>query len=527
MDMEGQPRLERELGFVELLIIGIAGAVGTGVFFSSAGMAAIAGPSSIISWLLGGFFYLFIGLTYAELSRAYPEAGGPARYSLYTHGRSTNLINSFADLLWYLFIPPIEALAVIAGLEYFIPGLFNLKANTPSLIGSFLGMAILLIFIPFNYFGIKSFGRLTRVFGAFKIAIYMIVALGLISIYFSKENFRLFGGFVPFGAAGIFSAIPLAMFSFGGIRVIPDYAEEVKDPSSMPRAIILTVLGQTFIYIIFSIAFIGGINWTALNFEPGSWKSLGSIVGNPFVLLSGGVDSEWLLLITIAVAIIGPFVTGYIYLGSGTRVLFAMGRSRLLSSAMKNIHEKYSIPAWALISFSIAGSILVFISAPVPTIYNLLVYAVVAGYIGLSANPVVMMVSRLQGATGDKVPFGNAIAPMGFVSASLIVFWSGWPSVPYSIGILSLAVIIFGVIFKVKENLNNSIWYISYIAWILLMTSIGSVGFINLIPFWLSSVIVAAISAGVFFPWGIKSGLKRPYYNPQLNMEIKESFIKN
>ncbi|HBQ95919.1 MAG TPA: amino acid transporter, partial [Sulfobacillus sp.] len=88
--------LKRDLDLKDLIIIGVAGAVGTGVLFSTAGMAALAGPGVVIAWVIGAIMYLFVGLTYVELSYLYPEAGGPSRYSLYSYGKMTNMINAFA-----------------------------------------------------------------------------------------------------------------------------------------------------------------------------------------------------------------------------------------------------------------------------------------------------------------------------------------------------------------------------------------------------------------------------------------------
>lgn len=91
--------LKKELSYLDLLVLGISGAVGTGALFSTAGMAAEAGLATVIAWILGGIFYLFVGLTYSEISMNIPEAGGPSRYSLYSHGRLTNLINAMSDLV--------------------------------------------------------------------------------------------------------------------------------------------------------------------------------------------------------------------------------------------------------------------------------------------------------------------------------------------------------------------------------------------------------------------------------------------
>jgi len=496
--------LKKELSYLNLIILGIAGAVGTGALFSTAGMASSAGPGAVIAWVLGGIFYLFIGLTYSEMSMNIPEAGGPSRYSVYSHGRATNLLNAMADLVWYLFIPPIEALAVVEGLSYFYPSLLT-PSGTPTIQGAILGVILLLLFVPFNYFGVGFFGKSTTSIGIGKLALYVALALGVMALYFSARNFSAYGGIAPFGFAGIFSAIPLAMFAFGGIRVIPDYAEETKVRHKLAAAIIVTVIGQTLIYVLFSIAFVGGINWSAVSLSPGNWTAVtNALPGNPFVDLSQ--SNRALLILALIVATIGPFVTGYIYLGAGTRVLFAMGRTGLVSKLMKELHSTYSIPVWALVVFGVVGAILTFLTAPIPTIYSLISDAVVAGYLGFAVNPVVMISMRKQ--FKYRLPGGPIIAVLAFVFSSLIAFWSGWPSVPYSVVVIALGSAVFGVLYRVKQNLFNSLWYMVYMLFITLMTYIGSDGALSLLNFYLATALVAIVSAAVFFPWGVKSSLK-------------------
>ena len=179
-----QPReLKKELSFLDLIIIGVVGAVGTGILFSAAAMTGIAGPGSWLGWLLGGVFYLFIGLTFAELVTTYPEAGGPSRYVLYTHGWFTNTINSLADLIWYIFIPPIEAFAVVDGLSIFNPGLVT-ESLAPTLLGGVIAAVLMVFMVPFNYFGIKVFGKSTVAFGIVKLFFYIAVGIGLAALVY-------------------------------------------------------------------------------------------------------------------------------------------------------------------------------------------------------------------------------------------------------------------------------------------------------------------------------------------------------
>ncbi|HET9016975.1 MAG TPA: APC family permease [Thermomicrobiaceae bacterium] len=498
--------LRRHLRTVDLVVLGVAGAVGTGVLFSSAKMAAVAGPALVLGWILGGVFYAFIAMTYVELSVLYPEAGGPSRYSLYTHGKATNLINAISDLIWYLFIPPIEALAAAEGINYFYPHLVNSQGN-PTTLGAVIGTILMILFFPFNYFGIRAFSRSTNLFGTIKMALYLLVALGFLA-FARFGNFGNYGGFVPLGGTGIFTAIPLAMFAYGGIRVIPDYAEEVHSPGDLRRSIILTVLGQTALYVLFAVAFLASLNWTSLSLKVGSWADVTKIAGNPFLVIAQHGGAAWLIAITAIIAIVGPFVTGYIYQGAGTRVLFAMGRTGFISTRLKQLDQRHATPVVALVVMTVVGVIVAYIAAPLPSIYGLISDAVVAGYLGFAVNPVAMLARRRdRNPEASPVNGGTVIATLAFIAASLITYWSGWPSVPYAVILLAIATVVFGLLSRTTETWANAAWYIVYILFITGMTYIGSVGDRTTVSFVLGSVIVAVVSAVVFLPWGVASRL--------------------
>ncbi len=500
--------LRRGLTTRDQIMIGIVGSVGTGVLFSTAGMAASAGPGVVIGWLIGGIMYGFVMMTYIELAQVYPEAGGPTRYSIYTHGRITNLINSMSDFFWYLFIPPIEALAVVEGINYFWPHLIA-TSGAPTLLGGILGAIFLLSFVPFNYYGIKKFSQTTNAFGWVKLVLYVLAAVGFIAVaHFG--NFLHYGGIAPFGLNGIFLAVPLGMFAYGGIRVVADYSEELADPTSVRRAFVWILVGQTAIYLLFAIGFVVSLNWSLMKLHPGAWASISSLPGNPFLTVAGDSHLGWVIPVTIIIAIIGPFVTGYIYQGAGSRVLLAISRSGFVTSKLLQISEDYAIPAWSLGALAIIGAVLAFVSAPFPTIYSLISDAVVAGYLGLATNPIVMFALRKNGRKPKSaIRGGPTFAVLAFASVSLIVYWSGWPSVPYAVVLIALASLVFGIIYKVKDHLANALWYMAYIIFLTVMTYIGGVGALKLVNVDVGSAIVVVVSLLVFLPWGVASRMDR------------------
>lgn len=522
-----KPKLRRELTLFQLVVIGVVGALGNGALFGTVGMVAGSGPGAIIGFIFGGIIYTSVGFTYMELARVHPEAGGPTRYSLYTHGRLTNLLNSLADLTWYIFIPPIEAVSIVAGLDFFIPGLMT-SHGYPTLVGSMVGLALLLAFVPFNYFGVRRFGSSTKYLGIVKLVFYLAMALGLIFLVHNWSNLSSYSGYATFGPIAILLVMPLAMYDFGGIRVIPDLAEEAKRPEIIPKAVILTVIFETLIYISVAFAVLLSLNWA-------TFGTVAAETTNPFFDLTRSNNLEVIFLIAVVAGLMSPFVTGYIYLGSGTRILFAMGRSGFVGDSFKRLHSKYEIPIWSLVAFAVVGAFVVLVSAPLPSIYHLIDYAVDAGYLGFITNPVALISSRRQGVTKKEHMYRGMgiVAPIAMALASLIIFWDGWTSIVYSLSIMLGGSLIFGLVSYFattnKETMHwkNGIWYLLYIAFMVFMIAIGSNGLYDLISFAWATIIVGLVTALVFYPLGVFSALKESYSHKDYTEAVQQEIAQN
>lgn len=64
------------MGFIDVLMIGIAGLVGGAIFVLTGPAIGLAGPAVIIVFVLNAIITLFTAMGYAELDSAMPEAGG-------------------------------------------------------------------------------------------------------------------------------------------------------------------------------------------------------------------------------------------------------------------------------------------------------------------------------------------------------------------------------------------------------------------------------------------------------------------
>ncbi|MGH7550246.1 MAG: amino acid permease, partial [Gemmatimonadota bacterium] len=68
--------LVRELGLLDITMVGVGAMIGAGIFVLTGIAAGEAGPALILAFALNGVVTLLTGMVYAELGSAIPEAGG-------------------------------------------------------------------------------------------------------------------------------------------------------------------------------------------------------------------------------------------------------------------------------------------------------------------------------------------------------------------------------------------------------------------------------------------------------------------
>src|SRR5262252_2483853 len=106
-------RLRRDVGFYGLMFVSLGSIIGSGWLLGALNAAQVAGPASVLSWLLAAAMLSLLALTYAELGATYPVAGAAGRFPYYSHGPIAGFTAGWASWLQAVFIPPIEAIAAI------------------------------------------------------------------------------------------------------------------------------------------------------------------------------------------------------------------------------------------------------------------------------------------------------------------------------------------------------------------------------------------------------------------------------
>ncbi|MCZ3184622.1 amino acid permease [Acinetobacter baumannii] len=150
-------QFKKQLSLMDLTFIGLGAIFGSGWLFSASHVASQAGPAGILSWIIGGFAVLILGIIYCELGAALPRAGGIIRYPVFSHGPLQGYLLGSVTVIAFSSLIAIE---VVAAREYAAAWFPSLTAvhdgvRTPTTIGWLFQFALLCVFFALNYYSVK------------------------------------------------------------------------------------------------------------------------------------------------------------------------------------------------------------------------------------------------------------------------------------------------------------------------------------------------------------------------------------
>ncbi len=514
-------RLRRDVGIVGLLFASVGSIIGSGWLFGALSASQIAGPASILAWAIGGVMIMLIGLCYAELGTMFPVSGGVVRFPHFAFG-------SFASytLGWitWLAVASTTSIEVLAALQYstnYVPWLEHMKEGVPVLTvaGFAVAVGLLALFSLINVIGIRWFARLNNVLVWWKLAIILLVIVAFMATTFRGANFNhaIAGGFMPFGWSGVFSSIATAgiVFSYLGFRQGVELAGETGNPQrNVPIAIIGSVLVTGIIYVALQIAFIAALPPEAL---ANGWAHIGTSFSGglddiaatygPLAALATVMGLSWLAVLLYVDAFVSPADTGLIYATVTARISYAMGRNGNAPAVLARVNER-GVPWVSVILTFIAGVIFLL---PFPGWQKLVGFVTSATVLSFGSGPLALVALRRslpQQARPFRLPMGNAVAFLGFLSSNLIVYWSGWDIVWK----LMIAVVIGYVVLLVHElrhpeitprlELRSGLWVPLWLLGLAVLSWLGSypdmdrhAGNLGLLGFGWAILIFAAFSA--------------------------------
>jgi amino acid transporter len=502
--------LERSIGFYGLLFVSLGSIIGSGWLLGALNAANIAGPASILSWMLAACMLGMLALVYAELGATYPIAGGPGRFAYYSHGPVAGFVAGWASWLQAVFIAPIEVLAAITYVNSvgWVSDHAKLVDDNALLTHRGLVVAVILmvIFTLMNLAGAKFMSEGNSIVVIWKTAV-PILAIGVIaSLSFHGGNFTAGGGFMPYGWHGVFAALPGGVvFALQGFEQAAQLAGEAKDPKrDLSRAILISMGIGALLYTLLQIVLIAGVRPSDVS---GGWQHpLGKDPSDygAWYTLALAVGATWLATVLIIDAVISPAGTGIVYVGTSARLSYALGEEDEMPQALASTRN--GVP---VVSILLAAVIGVVAFGPFKSWNSLVNVVTGATAIMYAFAPVAL--AALHRTDGDRprpyrCPMPQILLPAAFCSANMIIYWGGYNYTWKLACALVVGLAIFGIgSTRADTNLTDELVHAWWIApWIAGTVVIGALGRSGdgahlWLPEWVDLLVVIVFSLAIFF----------------------------
>ena len=434
--LEKGHNLKRTLGTWDLMIMGVAVAVGAGIFSVGAKAAgSYAGPSVTLGFILAAFTCALAIMCYAEFASAVPVAGSAYTFTYATLGELLAWI-----IGWDLILEMLTAAAVIA--KYwgiYLSSVFALwNWDIPATIDvvglevSWGAFVIVAIFTTLLVLGTQLSARVASIFTLLKVAIVIfVIVVGAFFInvknytpfipesvptkgggdVWAQSLFSFMTGAAPaqYGIFGLLAGASLVFFAFIGFDVIATSAEEVKNPQkTLPRGIFAGLAIVTVLYIGVSLVLTGMVPYTVLAADPNA------SLATAFVAVGAGWAAQ-----VISVGILAGLTTVIMVLLLGlSRVLFAMSRDGLLPRWLSKTSAKRGTPVRIQI---ITGALVAIIAGvtDVGVLEEMINIGTLSAFVLVSIAVVVLRKKRPDLKRAFKVPF----SPFLPILSAGLCFW--------------------------------------------------------------------------------------------------------
>lgn len=509
------PRLKRSIGFYGLMFVSLGSIIGSGWLLGALNAAKVAGPASILSWVLAAVIIATLALVHAELGAAYPVAGGTARFPRIAFGALAGFAGGWMAWLQAVALAPVE---VEASLEYldnvsWIKEHLNLLHADHTLTASGFGWATLLmaVFTFINLVGVKLLAESNSAAVIWKTAVPVLTVIVLLSLRFHPGNFSAGGGFAPAGAHGVFAALPVGVvFALQGFEQAVQVGGEARNPQrDLSRAILIAMVIGTIVYLLLEVAFIGALN-------PGDiandWSNpIENGAFGPYATLATVAGAAWLAYILYADAFVSPAGTGLLYVGTSARLSYALGRDRQLPKALGKLSVR-GVPVWSILLSFVVGEIAFL---PFPSWQSLVSVITSATAIMYAFAPVSLMALRRRDPDRPRpyrTPAAHVLAPAGFVAANLVLYWTGFDILWKIVVAIVFGAIVFAITYRLQRPADrpdvawrSAVWIVPWLLGSLVISYLGrygSSGNINWLPEWIDLVVVIVFSLAIFY-WAV------------------------
>jgi AAT family amino acid transporter len=360
--LERESGLHKGLTQRQVVMIGLGGAIGTGLFMGSSIAIVYAGPAVLFSYAIAGLIAVVMVFSLSEMAVVHPTAGSFGTYAETYIGPWAGFVVRYT--YWFAQVIAIGGEAIAAGIymTFWFP-------TVPVWLWS-LGFSTILIFV--NTRAVQNFGTIEYWFAFIKVtAIVLFIVLGLAQVFgigapaVGLHNLTgLPGGFLPNGLKGMWMGVIMGVLSFYGIEVIAVTSAEVPQPEiAIPRALRTMALRLFLFYILALGIVVSVMPWTATGAKVVAQSPLVRVFAHSGIAYAAGIMN----FVVISAAL--SSMNTNIYLCA--RMLFSLARGRYAPAVLGRLNANGMPVAAVLLSavFILASAL---VSKFTPFAYNYL-----------------------------------------------------------------------------------------------------------------------------------------------------------
>lgn len=324
--------LRRHIGLGQGTALYVSAILGAGVLVLPGQVASMAGPASLVSWILACTMGVPLAWMFAALAQRYPHAGGVSTYVSTAYGPTVGGLTG-----WLFFVAGSvgQTIVPLTG-AYYVAAAFGLGRT-----GVFLvALLILSLAVLSNLAGLKV-GARTQLALAAAVALALLVT---IVVSLPRMNLEQLRPFAPHGIAPIGAGVVVLFFAFAGWETVGHLAGEFTDPDhDLPRAAALTIAVVTLLYVGIAAAVV-------LTGTYGSPEVDHVAIG---LLLQHGLGGS----ATFAAALVAVIVstgTTKAFIAGVSRLGYSLSRAGWLPQAAGRVNDR-SVPVGGVLAVSVVA----------------------------------------------------------------------------------------------------------------------------------------------------------------------------
>ncbi|WP_437583112.1 APC family permease [Paramicrobacterium sp. CJ85] len=393
--------LARRLGLTDAVVIGLGSMIGAGVFAVFAPAARAAGTGLLIGLGLAAVVAFCNATSSAQLAAQHPVSGGTYAYGRAQLGPWWGFAAGWCFLNGKTASTAAMALTFAA---YVAPEPWQKPAAALAV------AAIALV----NYLGVTRTALATRVIVAVVLLCLAIVLIGTRA----ESSSAPLDGILDSGPYGILQSAALIFFAFAGYARIATMGEEVRDPvRTIPRAIVIALLGAIVVYGLVAVTVLGSLGTDALAASASPLHDAAPAWAQPIVQIGAAAASLGALLALMA--------------GIG-RTGLSMAREGDLPRPLAAVHEKWRVPHRVEIVLAIVS-------------ITLVLTVDLRGAIGFSSFGVLLYyaIANLSAWTqrSENRRFPRWLQALGMVGCVALATAVPWPSLLAGVAVLAVGLI--------------------------------------------------------------------------------------